>query len=239
MNEAVRLIQKLDREHRIYLETYFAGAPFWLMDAFQVLRMPKNRTFITEGEPAEDIYILLQGAVVAEEHRVKDLTYGFIRFHPIEVFGVMELMLEMEEYRTTLVTTEESILLKTSRKMFGKWFEHDFCAYRMECKKVGSYLLEQARKERLYVLLQGVERIYLVLYKMYQSYARKGQCSLYMSRKDFTETAGVSERTVTRTLKMLEEKGCITREGWKIRITEEQYRKIRKLLEDKLYEFEE
>ncbi len=104
---------------------------------------------------------------------------------------------------------------------------------------MGSYLLEQARKERLYVLLQGVERIYLVLYKMYQSYARKGQCSLYMSRKDFTETAGVSERTVTRTLKMLEEKGCITREGWKIRITEEQYRKIRKLLEDKLYEFEE
>ncbi len=42
-----------------------------------------------------------------------------------------------------------------------------------------------------------------------------------------------------RSLKMLEEKGCITREGWKIRITEEQYRKIRKLLEDKLYEFEE
>ena len=74
MNEAVRLIQKLDRQHRIYLETYFAGAPFWLMDAFQVIRMPKNRTFIAEGERAEDIYILLTGNVVAEEHRVKDMT---------------------------------------------------------------------------------------------------------------------------------------------------------------------
>ena len=207
MNEAVRQIQKLEKQNRIYLETYFSGAPFWLMDAFQVIRMPKNRTFITEGEPAEDIYILLEGNVVAEEHRVKDMTYGFIRFFPIEVFGVMELMLEMEEYRTTLVTTAESVFLKTSRRQFGKWFEHDFCAYRMECKKVGRYLLAQARKERLYVLLQGVERIYLVLYKMYQSYERNGTCSLYMSRKDFTETAGVSERTVTRTLKLLEEKG--------------------------------
>lgn len=239
MNEAVRLIQKLERKNRNYLETYFAGAPFWLMDAFQVIRMPKNRTFITEGERAEDIYILLKGNVVAEEHRVKDMTYGFIHFLPVEVFGVMELMLEMEEYQTTLVTTVESVFLKTSRKLFGKWFEHDFCAYRMECKKVGRYLLAQARKERLYVLLQGVERIYLVLYKMYQSYERNGKCSLYMSRKDFTETAGVSERTVTRTLKSLEEKGCITREGWKIRIDEAQYGKIRELLEDKMYEFEE
>ena len=216
MNEAVRQIQKLEKQNRIYLETYFSGAPFWLMDAFQVIRMPKNRTFITEGEPAEDIYILLEGNVVAEEHRVKDMTYGFIRFFPIEVFGVMELMLEMEEYRTTLVTTAESVFLKTSRRQFGKWFEHDFCAYRMECKKVGRYLLAQARKERLYVLLQGVERIYLVLYKMYQSYERNGTCSLYMSRKDFTETAGVSERTVTRTLKLLEEKGCIRQDTVKV-----------------------
>lgn len=239
MNEAVRQIQKLDREHKIYLETYFTGAPFWLMDAFQVIRMPPNKTFIEEGEDAEDIYILLRGAVVAQEHRVKDMIYGFIRFYPIEVFGVMELMLEMEKYRTTLVTTEESVFLKTSRKMFGKWFEHDFCAYRMETKKVGRYLLEQARKERLYVLIQGVERIYLVLYKMYQSYSRDGQCSLYISRKDFMQTTGLSERTVTRTLKALEEKGCITREGWRIRMSEAQYQMIRGLLEDKLYEFEE
>ena len=88
------------------------------------------------------------------------------------------------------------------------------------------------------MLLQGVERIYLVLYKMYQTYARNGSCLLYMSRKDFMETAGISERTVTRTLKGLEEKGCITREGWKIRISEKQYQMIRELLEDKLYAFE-
>ncbi len=239
MNEAVRQIHKLERQHRIYLETYFAGAPFWLMDAFQVIHIPKNRTFIAEGEPAEDIYILLKGSVTAEEHRVKDMTYGFIQFHPVEVFGVMELMLETEEYQTTLVTTVESVFLKTSREQFGTWFEHDFCAYRMECKKVGRYLLKQAKKERLYVLLQGVERIYLVLYKMYQSYEKNGKCSLYMSRKDFTETAGVSERTVTRTLKSLEEKGCITRDRWKIQIDERQYGMIRELLEDKMYKFEE
>ncbi len=174
MSEALKLIQQLNKQDRDYLETYFAGAPFWLMEAFQIIRFPGNKTFITEGDPAVEIYILLKGSVVAEEHRVKDMTYGFIRFIPIEVFGVMELMFEMNEYQTTLVTAADCLFLKTSRDAFRKWFEHDFCAYRMECKKVGHYLLEQARKERLYVLLQGVERIYLVLYKMYQTYARGG-----------------------------------------------------------------
>ena len=49
----------------------------------------------------------------------------------------------------------------------------------------------------------------------------------------------MSERTVTRTLKALEEKGCITRDGWRILLTREQYEMIRGLLEDKMYEFEE
>ena len=238
MSEAINLIRQLNKQDRLYLEAYFAGAPFWLMEAFQPVRLSGNKTFITEGDEARDIYILLRGSVVAEEHRVKDMTYGFIRFSPIEGFGVMELMFEMNEYQTTLVTAADCLFLKTGREAFRKWFEHDFCAYRMECKKVGHYLLKQARKERLYVLLQGVERIYLVLYKMYQTYARNGSCLLYMSRKDFMETAGISERTVTRTLKGLEEKGCITREGWKIRISEKQYQMIRELLEDKLYAFE-
>ena len=146
MSEALKLIQQLNKQDRDYLETYFAGAPFWLMEAFQIIRFPGNKTFITEGDPAVEIYILLKGSVVAEEHRVKDMTYGFIRFIPIEVFGVMELMFEMNEYQTTLVTAADCLFLKTSRDAFRKWFEHDFCAYRMECKKVGHYLLEQDRK---------------------------------------------------------------------------------------------
>ena len=92
MSEALHLIQKLNSQDRIYLETYFAGAPFWLMEGFQAVRLPGNKTFITEGDPAVNIYVLLEGNVVAEEHRVRDMTYGFIRFAPIEVFGVMELM---------------------------------------------------------------------------------------------------------------------------------------------------
>lgn len=234
MSEVDALIKKLDRESRTYLEKYFMDAPGWLMDAFQVVRMPGNRTFIIEGEAADHVYILLKGIVLAVDHRVQEMAYGFIRFHPVEVFGVMEILLELDEYKTTLMTTTDSILLRISREKFEKWIKNDMNAFRMEAKRVGTYLLKEVRKERLYVLIQGVERVYLVLHELYQTYAREGVLSIYMSRKDFSETTGVSERTITRTLKDLEQKGFLTRDGWNLVINREQYRMIRALIEDKM-----
>ena len=58
MSEALHLIQKLNSQDRIYLETYFAGAPFWLMEGFQAVRLPGNKTFITEGK-RQQIYAFL------------------------------------------------------------------------------------------------------------------------------------------------------------------------------------
>lgn len=234
MNEVDVLLKKLEKESRIYLEKYFRDAPDWLMDAFQVVHMPKNRTFIAEGETADKVYILLKGMVLAVDHRVQEMAYGFIRFQPVEVFGVMEIMLELDEYKTTLMTTRDSVLLRTSREKFEKWIKNDINAFRMETKKVGTYLLEEVRKERLYVLVQGVERVYLVLHELYQTYARDGVLRIYMSRKDFSEATGVSERTITRTLKDLEQKGFLTRDGWNLVINKEQYLMLRALIEDKM-----
>lgn len=53
---------------------------------------------------------------------------------------------------------------------------------------------------------------------------------MYLSRKDFSEVTGVSERTITRALKELEEQGLISRDGWNIVMTWEQYQRIRKLV---------
>lgn len=55
----------------------------------------------------------------------------------------------------------------------------------METKEIVNYLLEQARKERLYVLLSGNQRVYQVLIKLYKSYEENGTYSAYISRKDF------------------------------------------------------
>lgn len=236
MNEAEALIKKLDMESQAYLDRYFSHAPRWLMDSFQVMWIPKRTTFITESEKADTVYILMKGKVVAVDYRVQEMAYGFFVFQSIEVFGAMEILVEMDHYKTTLETVKDSIFLKTSRDIFEKWIKNDVNAFQMETKKVGRYLLEQVRKERLYVLLEGVERIYLTLYNWYRAQSSGDVFSIYVSRKEFSEMTGLSERTITRTLKDLESKKYISREGWNILITQEQYLRIKALVEAKISE---
>ena len=54
-------------------------------------------------------------------------------------------------------------------------------------------------------MLPGNERVYLILTNLYETYGKRDTYSVYLSRKDFSEVTGVSERTITRALKDLEE----------------------------------
>lgn len=234
MNEAAAQIEKLDKENRDYLNRYFANAPDWLMDALQIVRFPKSVTFIDEGDKADRIYILLSGRVLAVDYRVREMVYGFFEFYPVQTFGTMEILVSMDRFKSALMTMEDSVFLKISREKFERWLRSDLQAFQMEAEKVARYLLEQARRERLQVLLQGVERVYLVLIKMYELYAKNDCCVIYMSRKDFAETTGLSERTISRIIKELEKKDYIRKDGWDIIITRKQYLRIKALIEDKI-----
>lgn len=227
---------ELGEDDRKYLAEYFKNAPAWLTNAMQVINIRGEQTFICEGEAADKIYILLKGKVTGIDYRVKEVAYGYLEFCPIEVFGAMEIMLDMDRYRTTLQTVENSLFLRVDRETFAKWLKNDLNAYRMQTEKTCSYLLEEVRKERLYVLIQGVERLYLALYELYQMHAHNGVCNIYVSRKDFTQITGVSERTVTRTVTDLVNKGYLAKDGWNIVITEEQSQKIKGLIENKIQE---
>ncbi len=239
MTEAEALIRKLDKKSQGYLKKYFANAPRWLMDSFQVVRVPKGKSFIREGEKADAVYLLMKGKVVAVDYRVQEIVYGFIIFEPIEALGAMEILVEMDRYQATLETTRDSIFLKISREIFEKWIRNDLNAFQIQTREIGRYLLREVRKERLYVLIQGVERIYLTLYELYRAYGAGDIYSIYISRKEFAGMTGLSERTITRTLKELEANGYIDREGWNILMTHEQYERIKALIEDKISEIEE
>ena len=237
--ETQKQIEKLNPEKVDYLKQYFAGAPRWLLEQFQVIEVPAGTVFIHEGEPAERVYVLLQGQVSAVDYRVQEAVYGFFQFYPIELFGVMEILGGMERYKTSLAAVEKSIFLRIGRDQYERWLKSDSNAFQMETKEIVNYLLEQARKERLYVLLSGNQRVYQVLIKLYKSYEENGTYSAYISRKDFSEMTGLSERTITRALKELEEKKLITRNGWNIVMTWNQYKQIKELMKDQINEMGE
>lgn len=231
VEEVLNICEKSSRE---YLEHYLQEAPDWLLESFQVVSMKKGVTFIEEGKKLDKVYILLKGSIIAVDYRVRDMVYGFFCFHPIRVMGALEVIGEMKTYMTTLITTEKCVFLKTDSKQFEKWIRSDMNAFQMQTKEIGRYLTEQARKERLNVLLKATERMALVIIRMYELYAQKGTLKLYLSRKELMETTGLSERTITRTLKEFESKGYISRSGWDIVASRGQYKLLKELIEDKI-----
>ena len=63
-----------------------------------------------------------------------------------------------------------------------------------------------------------------------------GKYSAHISRKDFAEMTGLSERTITRTIKSLESGGYIAKEGWNITLSQEQYQRLQKLADSRMNE---
>ena len=229
MKRTTEFIRTLTEEKRNYIQEYFRNAPDWLMDSLQMVHVPAGNLFVEEGDLADRVYMLLEGQVCAMEQRVLGIQYKHYTFSPVETFGTMEIISGLEEYMTSLCADTDCVLLKTSRKKYEKWIGEDSHVFRIEAAKIGEYLLKQARKERLNVLVGGAERVALKICSMYEKVEDQAVC---ISRREFVETTGLSERTVSRILGGFEERGFISRKGWDVQVSKEQYEKIRHLLND-------
>lgn len=234
MGDLEKVIGGLSAERQEFLKNYFKNAPQWLLDSFQVVEFPANKTFVKEGDKADVIYMLLDGKVLAIDYRVFEIVYRHYEFYPIEALGAMEIIGNLEYYMTTLKTVEKSTFIKTSRKIFEKWLNEDINAYRIQAAKIERYLLKQARKERLNVLLSGNERVAIMLVRLYEANSANDTTTICISRKEFVETTGLSERTVTRVLKDFERKKLVSRRGWDVVMNHEQYMEIKKYIDVKV-----
>ncbi|MGP1433476.1 MAG: Crp/Fnr family transcriptional regulator [Catonella sp.] len=222
-----------DESHR-YLEQFLKNAPRWLLEEFQEVVLSKDTEFVTENDPANTVYILLTGVVKATDLRVFPVVYDFIRFYPVEIFGAMEFLLGEETYKTTLITVTTSRFLKLSKDQFAKWVLNDINALKMFTASMTKYLLEQCRKERLFMFLQGEERVLLFLHDFYEKNHSADKVIIDMSRNDLAKGTALSVRTVNRTVKELIKEGFLVKKGQKLILTFEKYNEIKLRLADKV-----
>ena len=234
MSELDNVWKYLNDESRIYLEQFLKNAPRWLLEEFQEVLLSKDTEFITESDPANTVYILLTGVVKATDLRVFPVVYDFIRFYPVEIFGAMEFLLGEETYKTTLITVTNCRFLKLSKDQFAKWVLNDINALKMFTASMTKYLLEQCRKERLFMFLQGEERVLLFLNDFYEKNHSDDKVIIDMSRNDLAKGTALSVRTVNRTVKELIKGGFLVKKGQKLILTFEKYKEIKLRLADKI-----
>ena len=236
MSEVDHLLSQLSKERRCYLESYLKNAPRWLIEAFQVVTLPKDTAIVHENEPVKTVYILVEGIVKGTDLRVYQVNYDFMWFYPVEVFGAMEFLLDEKNYQTTLYTVTQCRMLKISKDQFEQWMITDINALRMQTKAMTSYLLEQCRKERLYLFMPGEDRVSLLLTYLYEKSEDGGKAVIALRRNDIAKSTALSVRTVNRTIMDMTAEGILQKEGHKLILKAEQYELLQKQLKAKIDE---
>lgn len=225
-------IAALPEGQRAFLDNMFREAPRKLFECMVMKEYPNDTIFIREQKQADQIFILIKGAVQALEHRIFGNRYNYMRFRAVKVFGAMEVLLEIDCYKTTLSTITDCTFLVMNRRDYRRWIEADTHALLIETKMMGRYMLEQARKERLFLFLQGRERLFLLFVEEYrQLHEVHGKCVFRRTYQELSDDSGLSIRTVNRTLKAMKEQGYIHYCRGEIKINEQQYQKMQEYLE--------
>lgn len=223
INKIIALQNSLPEERREYLNRYLSNSPLWFLESMQIVHKEKNSIFIEENAEVDNVYILVDGIVRAIDYRICGIVYDYMPFYPVKVFGAMEILLKMTKYRTTLKTATECRMIVISKSAFEKWMLNDINALHMEIESIGTYLLEQSRKERVFLFLQGIDRIIYLFTQIYEQSGQKNRCVLNLTRMELSERSGLSVKTINRSVKKMEEDGYINRSGNKIVISGKQY----------------
>lgn len=219
-------LKDVEKKRRKEIENYFISAPVWLMDSFNVIHLDKGEIFVKENAPADTIYIVGSGKIKATDFRVFGLIYDFMEFEGVYGMGGMEVVMDEEVYRTTLSTVTPCTMITIPRAKFDKWLRTDIKALKQEAKAIGQYLLEQGRKERTFLFLQGSDRLCMLLVQKYRQLSKDGVLVLSITRQDLSEKTGLCVKTINRAVKKLTEEGMISRQGNKIVMNREQYKKM-------------
>lgn len=224
------IINGLQGDRKDYLKKYLQNAPHWFLESMEVIHKDKNHIFIEEGTEVQFVYILVEGIVRAIDYRIFGIVYDYIWFDQVKTFGGMEILLKLGEYKTTLKTATPCTMFKISRTQYEAWMLNDMNALHMEVEDMGRSLLEQARKERVFLFLQGMDRIMYLFMDLYEKRNKNKEVIIKQTRKEISERTGLSVKTINRSIIKLLEQGYITKSGTKIMISRTQHQMMRDYL---------
>jgi len=227
-------LKETDEKKREQFEAYFKDAPRWLLEEFRIERIKKNRLLVKEGAPADTIYYVIRGVVEATDYRVYGVPFNYMRFDKLYAFGGMEFMMDEDVYRTNLWTITDCVVIKVSRMAFKKWMDSDIHAMKHEAKQICEYLLAEGRNNRLFLFMQGSDRLALFLVDYYKKYHRDGFLEISAGRQRLADETGLCLRSVSRSIKKFYDEGLVSKKGQKITIDTEQYMKLRKIVEKRI-----
>ena len=234
LHEMLPFLKEIDKKRQEQFEIYFNSAPLWVMDSLEIENIAAGTIFIRENEVVDTIYFVGKGRVKATDYRVSGIAFDFMKPDNVLALGGMEVIMEIENYRTTIQAETDCVLVKLSRAKYQRWLYSDPETFRLEAKITCFSLLEEERRNRLYLFLQGADRLALLYVELYEKYNKNGILYLKESRTSMADETGLCLKSVSRAIRKFSESGLVTKSGNQILISKEQYEGLKKIVNEKI-----
>lgn len=234
LHNVLPFLRELEREKQKQFEAYFRTAPLWLMDLFQNEVMEAGTIFIRESEPADTIFFVARGKIKATDYRVSGIAYDFMKPANLIALGGMEVILGKDTYQTTLQTETTCIVAKLPRAQYEKWIYSDMEAFRLEAKLTCASLLEEERRNRLYLFLDGADRLAVLFSDWFEKHQKNDILYINESRQNLADETGLCLKSISRAIKKFQSDGLITKKGNQIMVNHKQYEGLKKTVAEKI-----
>lgn len=225
-----QLLPTLDNTSSNYLQEYFKNAPDWLYDSLQIVTYESDYVFIEQGSKVQNISILVKGIVKGTDYPILGAMYDFMWFDPIKSFGCMEYFSQSPIFNATLVTATPCTMIILPIAIYAKWIQQDNHALFMDASTTTNQLLYEIRRERVYIFMQGTDRLTYFLLLYYKQFQKRGVCQIALTRQEMSDCTGLSTRTVNRGITTLIEQGCLRKVGSILVIYKEEYRMLQQVI---------
>lgn len=225
----------MDNLLKEYFNDMFREIHFSEMDRYQNVTVEAGKQIVEAHEKIDKIWILLNGIVKAADEYTSGDKYIFREFLAPEVFGELEILSDIGEYRASLVTETKCYFITVSPEYYMDLLRKNPEYALKRLSSISKKTLNDERIYRSYLRIQGIDRLKLYLIKQYEVDKSQREFILSKSRQDIAEETGYSIRTVNRIIKQLKEEGFISVVGNKIKISRDQYDHMFKTIDEDNY----
>lgn len=221
----MKLISECDKERCQYLSKFFQDIPNIVVENFQYIEVKKGQSIIMEGQPCENVYIVLEGDIKGIDYNQTGSAYSFMDFSKMYILGDFEGFTDIQDYIITLYAAKDCRLLKISAARYHSWVKHDNNALFLRLHNVLGILTSERRMDRNFLHLGCKGRVinYLIRYFEKNKTSALNPIRVALTQAELAEKVGANVRSVQRAVASLESEKLVSIVNRKMMISYEQY----------------
>ncbi len=201
-----------------------------------LMKLPAGVPLMREGQHLDYVYILLNGTADGIDEQTYGVVYIFREFGSGSILGDFEVLGEISEYRSTIVTSSDGDVLRIPAEVYLNWMSSDSRALMKRTRMLIKELTLEVGDKRKYALLSSHDKMLLYLCNRYKEEGNGREFRFRDTREKLAKRLGISVKTIGRNIKTLEEEGFIGHESGKITMDPEQYERQQSYISEHLVE---